>query len=321
MSEEQQSEVKTQFEHLKSVRPPVFKKNFSVEETNAELNRYNSEIDTATVQAQLQRAEELKPPDDASLGAKLGYSLSFNTQVSELGKPQVDGEVLQSAKASRETTTTSITPSLKRELTSNISATSDSFFRGAVPETVFNEAVGKVRPEPPSERQLEILASRPEDYSQPSDVSVKRNAVSVKPLDKTTEDENVMNGKRPLIVKQSGDDAGETIYVEPDDPRVIGQGRNPIPVYIKKQPEKPREIFRSTNVEIPTNVMPQSEPQPPSQQELLSTGVEVPSEKEPTKKASQNVTGGGKKRRKKTKKKKKSKKRKTKRRYKTGKRN
>ena len=245
MPEEQQSEVISRIDHLKNVRPPVFKKDFSVKETNAELNRYNSEIDTARVYAQLQRAEDLKPPDDASLGDKLGYSLSFNNQVSVLGKPQVDGEVLQSAKASRETTTTSITPSLKRELTSNISATPDSFFRGAVPETVLNEAVGNVRPEPPSERQLVILASRPEDYSQPSDVSVKRNAVSVKPLDKTTEDEK-----------------------------------------------------------------------PPSQQELLSTGVEVP-----TKNASENVTGGGKKRRKNTKKKKKSKKRKTKRKYKIGKRN
>ena len=195
MSEEQQPEVKT--EHLKNVTPPLFKKDSSLEEIKAELTRYKSEIDSAAVQDQLQRAEELKPPDNASLGAKLGYILGFNNQVSALGKPQVDGEVLRSAEASGETTT--ITPSLKTQLTSNISATSDSFLREVVPETVLNEAVGKAQPEPPlSERQLKILASIPKDYS-------KLSEDSVQPLepDKTTEDENVMNGKRQL--KKSGD--------------------------------------------------------------------------------------------------------------------
>merc|ERR1712196_607443 len=72
------SEVTTQFQHLNNVRPPVFDKNLSVEDTKKELARYNSELNTAGIQTQLQIAEKLKPPNHARLGAKLGYSLSNN---------------------------------------------------------------------------------------------------------------------------------------------------------------------------------------------------------------------------------------------------
>jgi hypothetical protein len=39
---------------------------------------------------------------------------------------------------------------------------------------------------------------------------------------------------RPLIVKQSADDGGETIYVDPEDSSVKGKPIEPAPEYIEK---------------------------------------------------------------------------------------
>lgn len=131
------------------------------------------------------------------------------------------------------------------------------------------------------------------------------------------------NGKRPLIVKQSGDDAGETIYVDANDPRVIGKPREPVPEYIEKQPEKPREIFKIKDVP-PRLLQPMSQPEFTKEEETKFAEMEkehIAAEEEAAQLNPKLNPLGGKKRRKKTKKKKKSKKRKTKRRYKTGKRN
>lgn len=54
------------------------------------------------------------------------------------------------------------------------------------------------------------------------------------------------NVKRPLIVKQSADAGGITIYVDPDDPRVKGKRREPVPEYIENSgPELSKEEIQA----------------------------------------------------------------------------
>lgn len=344
-SKELESKANVNSTNLDEIKIPDFPENATIEQINEILSELNRNVDTAQFKDIIRTLQERKPKPDAPLSETIAFNIFVNNQIHELeeGPGLTDPDILtQPSEAGAEST-----PPLQKKSSSNVSALSNvsattlTFFKGEsmIQDAIVHEALkGKPPPKAISEGTLDRLANESEGPPPPQ---------AARPVANNPEVSLVGEGFLDDVLAES-----DRLYEKDREKRqsaVKDQRREKLSrdegkledLETNSKAEKPREIFRRPDVEIPKNVMPpepesktanfnQKEPrelqssdvqsEPLSGQKPLSTGVFALTENA-SENASQNVIGGGKKRRKKTKKKKKSKKRKTKRRYKTGKRN
>lgn len=324
-SKELESKANVNSTNLDEIKIPDFPENATIEQINEILSELNRNVDTAQFKDIIRTLQERKPKPDAPLSETIAFNIFVNNQIHELeeGPGLTDPDILtQPSEAGAEST-----PPLQKKSSSNVSALSNvsattlKFFKGEsmIQDAIVHEALkGKPPPKAISEGTLDRLANESEGPPPPQ---------AARPVANYPEVSLVGEGFLDDVLAES-----DRLY-EKDREKLSRDEGKLEDLETNSKAEKPREIFRRPDVEIPKNVMPpepesktanfnQKEPrelqssdvqsEPLSGQKPLSTGVFASTE---------NVTGGGKKRRKKTKKKKKSKKRKTKRRYKTGKRN
>ena len=314
IEQKEEKDVAVESKNLDGVEVTDFPEDADVQQIKEILSKLYAQVDEAVIEDILNHLRSRSPDQNSPLAEHIIYNVIHNIQMQELDQTLLQGDA-ENTKPSQ--------PPLQKRSSSVSSATPTSLLRdNVVPNELMHEALtGKPPPKPVTEERLERLEqmsqgpppleanipSVPDQNPPPSnspsfvDALVAESNRQYEKEEKDREKQSVTtpstifkkeipipkNVMRELIVKKSGDDGGETILVDSEDPRVKGKPTDTIPEYIENSGPEP--------------------PEPPSQPEPLSTGVVAQPE---------NVTTGGKKRRKK-----KSKKRKTKRRYKRGKRN